>query len=174
MDPRLSELIDHHDIRKALAFYCHACDRGDAAAMASVYAPDESFDDHGYVQAPGPEYAEIMMDNILARTEAIAHILGQSLIVIDGDTARAETFFLGLMRLKPVDGVAKLNQIAGRFVDRLVRIDGAWKIRHRTCLRDTSITLRVEEDMQAGYGLKAGTRDATDLGAALLGFVHRD
>ncbi len=104
----------------------------------------------------------------------ISHILGQSLIRVEGDKANAETFFLGLMRLKPDDqGVSRLNQLAGRFVDELVRIDGTWKIRHRTCVRDTSLTLRVEEDMQAGYGLAQGTRDGADPGAALLALAHR-
>jgi hypothetical protein len=41
-------------------------------------------------------------------------------------------------------------------------------------VRDTSITLTVEQDMQAGYGLAPGTRDASDLGAALLGLAHHD
>ena len=174
MDPILQEMIDHHHIRKVLALYCHACDRGDVALMASVYSGEDSFDDHGLVQAPGPEYAVKMGASIAERTEAVWRVLGQSLITVDGDTAGAETFFLGFMRLKPVDGVARLNQLAGRFVDRLVRVDGQWKIRHRTCVRDTSITLRVEEDMQAGYGLKPGTRDAGDLGVALIGLAHRD
>jgi hypothetical protein len=173
MDARLKEMLDHHEIRQVLALYCHACDRGDADAMASIYSGADSFDDHGLVQAPGPEYAVRMTANILERTEAVWHVLGQSLITIDGDTAGAETFFLGFMRLKPVEGVSRLNQLAGRFVDRLVRINGVWKIKHRTCVRDTSITLRVEEDMQAGYGLKQGTRDATDLGAALVGATHK-
>jgi len=96
------------------------------------------------------------------------------MIKVDGDAAGAETFFLGFMRLKPVDGVSKLNQLAGRFVDRFERIDGQWKIRHRTCVRDTSITLRVEEDIQASYGLKPGSRDAGDLGVALIGIAHRN
>lgn len=173
MDPRLQEMLDHHEIRKALALYCHACDRGDAALMASVYAGEDSFDDHGLVQASGPEYAEKMSANIAERTDAVWHVLGQSMIVVDGDTAGVETFFLGYMRLKPVDGVSKLNQLAGRFVDRMVKIDGQWKIKHRTCVRDTSVTLTVTEDMQAGYGLKPGTRDASDLGVALIGIAHR-
>lgn len=172
MDNRVQEMIDHHEIRKVLALYCHACDRGDAKLMASVYTGEDSFDDHGLVQAPGPEYAEKMAANILERTEAVWHVLGQSVITVDGDKAGAETFFLGYMRLKPVDGIAKLNQLAGRFVDRLECIDGQWKIRHRTCVRDTSITLRVEEDMQAGYGLKSGTRDDSDPGVALIGIAH--
>ena len=173
MDPRLQEMLDHHEIRKALALYCHACDRGDEKLMASVYSGEDSFDDHGLVQAPGPEYAAIMSGNIRERTDAVWHVLGQSMIVVDGDTAGAETFFLGFMRLKPIDGISKLNQLAGRFVDKLVRIDGAWKIKHRTCVRDTSVTLTVTEDMQAGYGLKPGTRDASDLGVALIGIAHR-
>lgn len=110
-----------------------------------------------------------MTANIVERTDAVWHVLGQSLITVDGDSAGAETFFLGFMRLKEIDGVSKLNQLAGRFIDKLERIDGQWKIKHRTCVRDTSITLRVEEDMQAGYGLKAGTRDSSDLGVALIG-----
>lgn len=172
MDPRFQDMLDHHEIRKVLALYCHACDRGDAVLMASVYTGEDSFDDHGLVQASGPEYATRMTANILERTDAVWHVLGQSVIAIEGDFAGAETFFLGFMRLKEVDGVSKLNQLAGRFVDKLERIDGEWKIRHRTCVRDTSITLRVEEDMQAGYGLKPGTRDASDLGAALIGVAH--
>jgi hypothetical protein len=110
---------------------------------------------------------------VTGRTEAVSHILGQSLIKVDGDSAVAETFFLGLMRLHPADdGTMRLNQLAGRFVDRLERSDGGWKIRHRTCVRDTSITMRVEEDMQACYGMAPGTRDASDPGAALLGLAH--
>lgn len=175
MDPRLQEMLDYHEIRKVLALYCHACDRADEALMASVYTGDDSFDDHGLVRAPGPEYAEKMTALITGRTEAVSHILGQSLIKVDGDSARAETFFLGLMRLLPgEDGVSRLNQLAGRFVDELERIGGTWRIKRRTCVRDTSVTLRVEEDMQATYGLVPGTRDASDLGVAAIGIAHRN
>lgn len=173
MDARLQVLIDHHEIRQLLALYCHACDRGDRELMASVYSGPDSFDDHGLVKAPGPKYATRMTANILERTEAVWHVLGQSLIQVNGDEAAAETFFLGFMRLRPVDGMSRLNQLAGRFVDQLRRIDGRWKIHHRVCVRDTSITLTVTEDLQSGYGLMSGTRDADDPGAALLGLAHR-
>jgi hypothetical protein len=168
---KLREIVDHHDIRQTLAEYCHACDRADDALMASLYTAD-SFDDHGLVQAPGAEYAEKMTKLVVDRTEAVWHVLGQSLIKVEGDEAGAETFFLGIMRLNPQDGVSKINQLAGRFVDRLERVEGKWKIKHRTCVRDTSITLTVGEDMQASYGLVPGTRDASDLGAALIGLAH--
>jgi len=173
MEARLRDMLDHHEIRQVLAGYCHACDRADEAMMAACYTAEDSFDDHGLVRAPGPEYARLMTANIIERTDAVWHVLGQSTIKVTGDLAAAETFFLGFMRLKPQDGVSRLNQLAGRFVDRMVKIDGQWKIMHRTCVRDTSVTLTVTEDMQAGYGLKPGTRDAADLGAALIGLAHR-
>jgi SnoaL-like domain len=173
MDLRLQEMLDHHEIRQVLATYCHACDRADEIVMTDCYSGDDSFDDHGLVRAAGPEYARQMTDLVRLRTDAVSHILGQSLIKVNGDKAVSETFFLGLMRLKPdEDGVSRLNQLAGRFVDELVRVDGAWKIRRRTCVRDTSLTLRVEEDMQATYGLAAGTRNASDPGATLLKLAH--
>lgn len=173
LDARLRDMLDHHEIRQVLAEYCHACDRADAAMMAACYTGGDSFDDHGLIRAPGPDYARQMTAIMLDRSEAVWHVLGQSLIKVDGDSASAETFFLGYMRVRGQDGAPRLNQLAGRFVDRLERIEGNWKIKHRTCVRDTSITLRVEEDMQASYGLAAGTRDASDPGAALMHLAHR-
>ena len=173
MDARLQEMLDHYEIRKTLAEYCHACDRADADAMASVYTGDDSFDDHGHVQAPGPEYARTMTQLILERTDAIWHVLGQSLIKVDGDSAVAETFFMAQMSLPEKDGERpRINQLSGRFVDQLKRVDGTWKIKHRTCVRDTSITLYVERDDYASYGFVQGTRDEKDPGGALFGLVH--
>lgn len=173
MDPRIQEMLDHYEIRKTLAAYCHACDRADEAAMAGVYAGADSFDDHGHVKASGPEYARIMTGLILERTESISHILGQSLIKVNGDTAGAETCFLAFMRIPGQSGAPpRMNQLVGRFVDRLERIDGEWKIRHRTCVRDTSMMSHIERDDYAAYGFVQGTRDGTDLGGALIGIVH--
>ncbi len=173
MDPRLQEMLDHYEIRKTLAEYCHACDRVDEAMMTACYTGDDSFDDHGHVKAPGPEYVRVMSGLIAGRTEAMSHILGQSLIKVDGDSAGAETFFIGFFRLPGIDGTPpRMNQLIGRFIDRLERIEGMWKIKHRTCVRDTSITVPVERDDYAAYGFVEGSRDDADPGAALLGLAH--
>ncbi|MCB2073677.1 MAG: nuclear transport factor 2 family protein [Novosphingobium sp.] len=173
LDPRLQEMLDHHEIRKVLAEYCHACDRADGAMMAGCYTGDDSFDDHGTVKASGPEYVRVMMDRIVERTEAMAHILGQSLIDVDGDKACAETFFIGFFRLPGGEKEPPvMNQLVGRFVDRLERIGGQWKIRHRTCVRDTSTTAPITRDDYAGFGFVEGTRDSKDPGAALLELAH--
>lgn len=173
LDPRLQEMLDHYEIRKVLAEYCHACDRADGAMMAACYTGDDSFDDHGTVKASGPEYVRVMMDRIVERTEAMAHILGQSLIEVEGDSAGAETFFIGFFKLPGADGEpARMNQLVGRFVDRLERIEGQWRIRHRTCVRDTSLTVPIERDDYAAFGFVEGSRDAGDAGASLLRLAH--
>lgn len=176
MDPRLQEMLDHYEIRKTLAQYCHACDRADAEAMASVYTGADSFDDHGHVKASGPEYAQVMTNLIHERTDAIWHVLGQSLINVTGAQAKAETFFLAQMSLPKSEAEAKarINQLSGRFLDELIKVDGQWKIKHRTCVRDTSITLFVERDDYASYGFVQGGRDKTDLGCQFIGFAHAD
>jgi len=173
LDTRLRDMLDQHEIRTLLAEYCHACDRADEAMIADCYTGADSFDDHGNVKASGPEYAAIMAGKIVERTEAMAHILGQSLIIVDGDSASAETFFIAYFRLPPGGGEpGRVNQLIGRFVDRLERREGRWKIRRRTCVRDTSITVTVESDAYAAFGFVPGTRDADDPGAALLQLAH--
>ena len=97
MDPRLQEMLDDYEIRKVLALYCHGCDRADAELLASIYAAEGSFDDHGLVRAPGPQYAREMTAMVEATTKVMSHTLGQSIIQIDGDKAKAETFFIALL-----------------------------------------------------------------------------
>jgi ketosteroid isomerase-like protein len=173
MDPRLQEMLDHHEIRTLLAEYCHACDRGDAELMASLYSGDDSFDDHGHVKASGPEYARVMTGLVLERTTAASHILGQSLIKVDGDQAGGETTFVAFFRIAGGAGEPdRLNQLMGRFVDQFLRVDGKWKIHRRICVRDTSFTLEISRDDYAGYNFIEAARDASDAGAALLKLAH--
>lgn len=172
MDERLRELLDHHEIRKLLATYAHGCDRCDTDLMASTYWPD-SWDDHGKDQAPGPEFSRLMTREIIpAACETLSHILGQSLITVTGDTAGAETYYVAVTRARGKDGEALCNQLGGRYVDRLERREGQWRVKHRTCLRDWSVTLRVEEDHFALAGLEPGQRSGLDPSYAVLGLRH--
>ena len=141
MDSRLQELIDHHEIRKTLIEYCHGCDRCDAPRMASVYAED-SWDDHGGVKGPGSEFARSMTANIVARYDCMYHLLGQSLIVVEGDEAGAETYFLAIARTRGDDDSIVCNEIGGRFVDRMVRNGSGWKIKHSIVMGETGTASR--------------------------------
>ena len=171
MEKRLQQLLDHHEIAQTLKEYCHGCDRGDEKRMASVYSQD-SFDDHGVFKAPGKQFAKLMMERILTTTDSLFHMLGQSLINVDGDAAGAETYFFAVSRGKREDGAEMCNQLGGRFVDKLQREDGRWLIKHRVVVRDWAISLPIEADWTAHAGLQDGQRSGEDASFAALGLVH--
>lgn len=172
MDSDLQELLDERAIRRLLAAYAHGCDRCDEALMASVYSHD-SWDNHGNVKASGAEFSRVMTQEIIpASCETLSHLLGQSLIEFDGDSARAETYYLAVTR-NTVDGMPMCNQLGGRYVDRLRREADGWRIVERVCIRDWSVSLKVDADSFAKAQLTPGDRGPEDPGVALLGLAHR-
>jgi hypothetical protein len=166
----LQDMLDHYRITKVLAEYCHGCDRLDQDLMAGTY-DDDSWDDHGPNKMDGKKFAAYCMTSLGNHSNSCSHQLGQSLIKVDGDTAGAETYFIATLRV-PRDGGEVLNQIAGRYVDKLQRVDGKWKIKHRLCVRDWSITHTVKEDFLANDPIPfiQGGRLGKDVAVKVLGF----
>lgn len=171
MDPRLQEMLDHYEITKTLAEYAHGCDRCDEPRMASVYHAD-SWDDHGMFKAGGKQFAREMCAHILETYECMYHLHGQSIITVTGDEAGAETYFFAAALAKGEDGKMICSQLGGRFVDRLVREDGVWLIKHRMVMRDWTIALPVEQDWEPARTLTWGKHSNEDPAFAALGRVH--
>ncbi len=169
--PRLQELLDHHDIRQLLAAYCHGCDRMDEVEMASTYAAD-SWDDHGPRKIPGKPFSIATVAEALETTTVVSHQLGQSLIRVDGDEAGAETYFIATLMYPPRDGAETLNQLGGRYVDRLVREDGNWRIKSRICVREWSVSQPIAGDWLGQAGFAPTRRGQADVSYAALGMVH--
>lgn len=170
MDPRLQNMLDHYEIVKTLSDYCHACDRCDEVGMRSVYAAD-SWDSHGDLQAPGPEFARVMSASIRDTTHSLSHQLSQTLTTIDGDDAGAETYFIAVA-LSRHDGVETYNQLGGRFVDKLRRENGRWLIKHRLVVRDWTISLPLDSPWVPALALHPGERSNADPSYAVLRRVH--
>lgn len=171
MDPRVQEMLDHHEIKRTLAEYCQGCDRCDPQHMGGVYL-DDSWDDHGYIKGVGAEFSARITAEMLATTSSMFHLLGQSLIKVEGDEAGAETYFFAGFLSPAEDGGEICNQLGGRYVDRLRRENGRWLIRRRVVVRDWSISLRVEEDWPGRTGLQLGRRSNEDPAYAVLGRRH--
>jgi len=171
MDAELQEMLDHFRIRKVLAEYCRGSDRCDEVLMRSIYAK-ESWDDHGIVQADGVEFSRVMCGMVAETTETLSHSLGQSLITVDGDEAGAETYFVAVARDTSPDGTPMCNQLGGRFVDRLVREDGEWKVKHRVAVRDWSVAIPLTHDWESSNTLTPGARSDADPSYAVLGTRH--
>lgn len=171
MDAELQEMLDHFRIRKVLAEYCRGSDRCDVPLMSGVYAA-ESWDDHGEFQTTGQEFSRLICGVAAETTETLAHVLGQSLITIDGDEAGAETYFIAVARDTAPDGTAMCNQLGGRFVDQLVREAGQWKVSRRVALRDWSVAVPLTHDWVSSNSLTPGARSDDDPSYAVLGTRH--
>ncbi|MCK9904596.1 nuclear transport factor 2 family protein [Frankia sp. Cpl3] len=104
-------------------------DRHDIELMASVYH-DDGVDEHGPVVKPGPDYgayanqahASVFIDHL--------HNITTHTCEIDGDEAHCESYVIGAMRAR--DGKS-IHLFGGRYLDRVERRGGEWKIALRRC-----------------------------------------
>lgn len=122
-------------VRRILHLYCRSVDRLDADLLRSIYH-DDAICDFGAFQGN----AIAMVPAIIARLESdylrTSHLLHSSAIDVDGDGAIAETYFTAILLHANSDtAIEECNQ--GRYLDRLERRDGAWKIARRTVVIDS-------------------------------------
>jgi hypothetical protein len=169
MDPRLQELIDHHEIKKLIDAYAAGCDRFDAKRMASPFHT-QSWVDHGDEHCTGQAFVDEIMER--AKADAVSHIQGQAQIEVRGDTAGAETYFIATVKPTRADGVAQLNFMGGRYIDWLEKEAGQWKIKKRVCIKDWSYTQIVEQDALGERDWIIGKHSAEDCSYEALGLQH--
>lgn len=156
-------LMDRREIEDLVHSHARGHDRFDVALLTDAYHPD-GIDEHGAASVNrGPGYAE-WANAIHAGGSALClHNITTHNCEIDGDVAHAESYVLvGL--LNP-DG-RTVRFINGRYVDRLEKRDGRWRIALRRCTVDLLIAgdasiLQLPQFKAAGY-IK-GQRDATDV-----------
>ncbi len=104
-------------------------DRHDTELMGSVYWED-GVDEHGPVVKLGPEYGEWANAAHTQVFEDHLHNITTHTCEINGDEAHAESYVIGAMRAK---GGKIVSLMGGRYIDRLERRDGVWKIALRRC-----------------------------------------
>jgi len=124
---RIDALLDRQDIVDCLTRFSRGMDRFDRALFLSAFHGDATVAAGSFVGAPDALYA---WASALHEGGQVAthHNLLNMTIDIDGDGAHAETYYLFVGRNRD-----ESNWIAGgRYLDRLERRDGQWKIVLRT------------------------------------------
>ncbi|WP_436790870.1 nuclear transport factor 2 family protein [Yinghuangia sp. YIM S10712] len=111
-------------------------DRHDVELMASVYH-DDGTDEHGPVVKPGPEYGEYANQAHSSVFIDHLHNITTHTCEIDGDEAHCESYVIGAMRAR--DGKS-VHLIGSRYLDRLERRNGTWKIVLRRCTLEWTLT----------------------------------
>lgn len=151
---RLQFLEDQQKIRETIENYSRGLDRADTEIMHSVFWPDARFPD-GPPQGTASEFIDELFGNISPKMLASTHhLLGNSTIKIDGDSAWAETYAIAHHRSFPTTesneamlGVNLQPELKGRdqtliigfrYIDVFERRDGMWRILRRQLIFDWS------------------------------------
>jgi hypothetical protein len=148
-------LMDRQQILDVLALYGRARDRQDWELLEnSVFHRDAAFDTGELKDFVGDARqlsarAERLFDEFLATS----HVIANHLCEIDGDVAHAETYATTYLVTR--DGYVRSTH--ARYVDRLEKRDGTWKIALRRIVRDAVSRAEVIGEPQP-----EGTFDRTD------------
>lgn len=133
MDEELRVFVEREKIRDCIARLARGEDRRDAALISACYWPDATTD-YGVFEGGFDDY----LAWVVPGAEAIRntqHFLGQSVIELDGDGARVETHVISYHRIDM--GLEEGDVcIGGRYLDRMERRGGAWRIASRMMLYD--------------------------------------
>jgi ketosteroid isomerase-like protein len=133
---RLGELLDRQDILDCVTRISRAIDRFDRDLFLSGYHVDAVIDAGEFVGDPAKVYDGGAALHEQGQSSTLHHLTNHS-CEIDGDVAHAETYWQYTGRNR--DGT---NWVAGgRYVDRLERREGLWKIAFRCTLLEWSGTI---------------------------------
>jgi hypothetical protein len=124
---RLEELLDRQDIFDCLVRFSRGMDRFDRELFLSAFHSDAVIAAGPFVGGPVELYDWASSLHEQGQVATHHNLLNHS-CDIDGDVAHTETYYLFIGRNRD-----DTNWIAGgRYIDRLERRDGTWKIALRT------------------------------------------
>jgi hypothetical protein len=141
LDRRLQDLLDKQEIHEVLARYCRGLDRGDYELVRSAFHPDAVHNHDGTVQ-PVTGLVEGLKNPARKILKSVSHGITNELVDLRGDIAYCESYFLACHLIEH-QGADWTWMVGGRYVDRLERRDGSWRIAHRTAVYDWARADRV-------------------------------
>jgi hypothetical protein len=139
VDAQLQELLDKQEIHDVLMRYCRGVDRRDVAIVRSIYHPD-SHDDHGYWRGNGLDFAAFVVDRLTKANSATTHSVTNVLVEVDGNVAHCESQVVATL-VRRGDPVT-VDAMGARYLDRMTRREGHWRIQERTVVLDWHRTER--------------------------------
>jgi len=159
MPRNAEELLAEAQIKDVHPRYCRANDRRDADLMRGCFHPDAVIELHEELNVD----AFIEMGKMMfGQFEVTWHNSGNQLVEVDGDAAWAEHYTISSHRTAASgDNPASDFIVHGRYIDRMEKRDGEWRIARRKMVVDYSRN-DVVADAGQGLGSPGGSRDRND------------
>ncbi|SFR88939.1 nuclear transport factor 2 family protein [Sphingomonas jatrophae] len=148
----------------------YANDRQDFAAVQASYWPEARIE-HGSFNGDVAAFVTFAA-GVLAGCHFAAHHLSNVLVEVAGDHALAQSYFVAHQRRATADGGGEEDVfIEGRYVDRLKRRGGAWKIIRRRGFFDHRSVLPAQTPYSAWpAGVHSRMHPHDDYGELLAAF----
>ncbi len=134
-DADMKVLLAHHEVRACIVRLARGEDRRDGKAVSSSFWPDATVD-FGIFAGSFDDYLAWVVPGAPA-VLVTQHLLGQTHIELDGNTALAETHVAAYHRVD-MGTEERDTVLGGRYLDRFEERDGQWRITERTMLYDWS------------------------------------
>jgi hypothetical protein len=153
----LRYLRDRQDILDCVNRYGRGLDRLDAGLIESAYHAD-AIDNHGPFVGHVPEFVKFAID-VEGGLVWTHHGISSHNCDIDGDTAHAESYVHWFVHMP--DGKT-IGAGGGRYLDRLERRDGGWRILLRRLFMDWSFEVPYSGWLGPDWDDVRGSRDTKD------------
>ena len=130
----LQEISDRMEIQDLFARYSHAIDSKQFDLMRDLFTPDAWIDYTATGGAKGDlESIITFLEEVLPGFSSYQHLVANSIIELDGDTATSRTMCHNPMVLRQGDdGRIEHMMVVGLwYADRLVRTADGWRITER-------------------------------------------
>jgi SnoaL-like domain len=124
VNEKLNFLLDRMAIIDCIAMHARGHDRHDAHLITAAYHRD-GVDEHGKTVNAGPAYAEWINGVHAAGSQIHLHNITTQTVEVEDDVAHAESYVL--VSLLNHDGKTA-RVVNGRYIDRLEKRDGVWRI----------------------------------------------
>lgn len=153
----LKQLTDRIEIEELLVRYSRAIDSKDFDTLETLFTQDATFDGGSLGCPVGAPAIRAMIEGTLTGLDSTQHLVGKSLVELDGDQAEVRTYLISQHIRESTPGPVKHYALGGEYADRLVRTPAGWRIAYRRLDRMWKEGDRAVIAGRAGHGSDPST-----------------
>lgn len=145
---KVDRIADRLACEDVLTRYCRALDWLDEEALRSCFWPDATID-YGFYKGDFEGFAPVVMQ-VERSTPRRFHVSTNTTYAFDGDACEAESYAITHAMAPHDDGSMRASTFFGRYLDRLEKREGAWRIAKRRYMLHGSETASANPDEALG------------------------
>ena len=135
MAKTIDDVLAEAEIRDVQMRYCRAADRMDFELYRTCFHEDAVLD-FSFFEGDVEAFIGMARES-LSRFTATTHMTGNQFIQVDGQSAWCEFYTLATHRIAADDNGPERDYVASvRYIDRMERRGGEWRIARRQCVLD--------------------------------------